>query len=90
MIVSAATKIYLCDQGKEIIFPCHRHKHVVPTLEKLGFDETKCQRVQEGFLTEEGVFLGRREAADYAYECGQLVDDPEEPYIDVLFSEDLW
>ena len=50
----------------------------------------KYKRIKEGFLTDEDVFLTRREAAAYAYTCGQLTEGPEDPYIDVLFSEDLW
>lgn len=44
----------------------------------------------EGFLTDKGDFLDRWEAADHAYECGQLVETAEEPRIDRLISEDLW
>ena len=90
MIISAATKVYLYDRDKEIIIPCHRHKDVAYILQNLGYDETKYKRIKEGFLTDEDVFLTRREAAEYAYTCGQLTEGPEDPYIDVLFSEDLW
>ena len=91
MIVSAATKIYLCDRQEEIIIPCHRHKDVLYILESLGYKEKEdYRRVVEGFLTDKDTFLTRRQAAEHAYECGQLIEDPEEPYIDVLFSEDLW
>lgn len=90
MIVSAATKVYLYDRDKEVIIPCHRHKDVACTLQSLDYDKTKYKRIKEGFLTDEDVFLTRREAAEYAYVCGQLTEEPEEPYIDVLFSEDLW
>ena len=90
MIISAATKVYLYDRDKEIIIPCHRHKDVAYILQSLGYDDTKYERIKEGFLTDEDVFLTRREAAEYAYVCGQLTEEPEDPYIDVLFSEDLW
>ena len=45
---------------------------------------------EEGFLTDKGEFLDRWEAADHAYECGQLIETAEEPRIDRLMSEDLW
>lgn len=41
----------------------------------------------QGFLDENGNFLDRIEAAEYALSCGQItkLEDPPE-----LFSEDLW
>ena len=48
------------------------------------------RRDMEGFLTDQGEFLHRVDAADHAYECGQLQETAEEPRIEVLFSEDLW
>jgi hypothetical protein len=38
----------------------------------------------EGFVDNKGNFLARREAADHAYECGQIKDGKFE-----LFSYDL-
>ena len=89
MIVSAAVKLILDDYvGTEVCIPVHRHKDGVIIGEKLlGY---KPFSSAEGFLTDEGVFLDRRSAAVHAYECGQLVEDTESDYIEVLFSEDLW
>lgn len=91
MIISAAIKYHLYpydDTGGIIILPLHRHKDGAYILKTLGIDEIKV--IEEGFLKDDGSFVNRRAAAEHAYECGQLIEDPEEPYIDVLFSEDLW
>jgi hypothetical protein len=39
----------------------------------------------QGFITDKGVFLDRKEAGEYAFKYGQI----KEPN-DFLFSEDLW
>ena len=89
MIVSAAVKLILDDYaGTEVCIPVHRHKDGKVIGEKLlGY---KPFVDVEGFLTDKGEFLDRREAADHAYECGQLVETAEELRIDRLMSEDLW
>ena len=91
MIVSAAIKyhLYPCDDtGGVIILPLHRHKDGEYILKTLGIDDIKI--IEEGFLKDDGSFLDRRAAAKHAYFCGQLTEGPEDPYIDMLFSEDLW
>lgn len=88
MIVSAAVKLIIDDLGTEIYIPVHRHKDV-KTL-GVKFLGRRPLIEAEGFLTDKGEFLDRREAADHAYECGQLVETAEEPRIDKLMSEDLW
>lgn len=90
MIVSAAVQIHLYTDGRDIIIPVHRHIDAMQILGLMGYTESMYRRDMEGFLTEDRRFLDRCEAADYAYECGQLVETAEEPRIDVLFSEDLW
>ena len=89
MIVSAAVKLILDDYaGTEVCIPVHRHKDGKVIGEKLlGY---KPFVDEEGFLTDKGEFLDRWEAADHAYECGQLIETAEEPRIDRLMSEDLW
>ena len=89
MIASAAVKIVLDDYaGTEVIIPVHRHKDGKIIGERLlGY---KPYISEEGFFTDKDEFLDRREAADHAYECGQLVETAEEPRIDRLMSEDLW
>ena len=89
MIVSAAVKIILDDYaGTEFCIPVHRHKDIIVIgKQMLGY---KPFVDEEGFLTDKGEFLDRQEAADHAYECGQLIETAEEPRIDKLMSEDLW
>ena len=89
MIVSAAVKFILDDYcGTEVCIPVHRHRDGVLIGQKLlGY---KPIVIEEGFLTDADEFLDRAAAADYAYECGQLVETAEEPRIDRLMSEDLW
>lgn len=90
MIVRAAVQIHLYTDGRDIIIPCHRHCDVPSILESLGYTESMYRRDMEGFITDTGRFLHRVDAADHAYESGQLVETAEEPRIEVLFSEDLW
>ena len=93
MIVRAAIKYQLYphdDTGGEVVLPLHRHGDGGVILKALGFEPGDFKIIEQGFLTERGEFLDRREAADHAYECGQLVETAEEPRIDRLMSEDLW
>jgi len=39
----------------------------------------------QGFVTDEGVFVDRREAAVIAFNCGQVSELTE-----IVISEDLW
>ena len=94
MIVSAAVKVYSTVFGRpseyRMILPVHRHKDVYTIMKQFGHYHTDTYRCEDGFLTDEGVFLDRVEAADHAYDCGQLVEDAESERITVLMSEDLW
>ena len=90
MIVRAAIKYKIYYLDKEVILPLHRHCDGGIILKAFGFTPGDFKIIEQGFLTDKGEFLDRREAADYAYECGQLMETAEEPRIDVLFSEDLW
>ena len=89
MIVAAAVKVRVSQDNKiyDFVFPCHRHSDIPYILCKLkAFYEV----LEEGFLTDKGEFLNRYDASTHAYECSQLVETIEEPYITCLFSEDLW
>lgn len=88
MIVSAAVKVYLDDHYDKIVYlPVHRHKDARLICEKLGIEPWD---FKDGFFTDKGKYLDRLEAADHAYDCGQLVEDAETDRIIVLMSEDLW
>ena len=91
MIVSAAVRYSYKDEAGltiEQIMPVHRHKDCDTILRQFDIEDYTIET--EGFFTEKGKFLDRWEAADHAYECGQLVETAEEPRIDRLMSEDLW
>lgn len=91
MIVSAAVKYSYKDEIGLTIeqeMPVHRHKDCDIILRQLDIEDYTIEA--EGFFTEKGEFLDRWDAADHAYECGQLVETAEEPRIDRLMSEDLW
>lgn len=84
---------------------CHvpkpgRHHNVLRALRKYFGSRTDAsyEREVQGFITDRGEFLGRREAYAHAIECGQgtprrasmialgsITYDGQE-----LFSEDLW
>lgn len=93
MIVAAAIKVgdLICS----LPIPA-RHHHIIRALASAGaenFDERK-----EGFLSDQGLFLNRREAWDHAHTCGQgtprrdaiLKANPNTYDGFELFSEDLW
>ncbi|NQT91469.1 MAG: hypothetical protein HQ559_01815 [Lentisphaerae bacterium] len=44
-------------------------------------------RYEQGFVTDDGRFVGRREAFLIARHAGQIVNDEAH---DILFTEDLW
>ena len=90
MLVRAAIQVHLYTDGRDLIIPCHRHCDGYRILEMFGYTESMYRRDMEGFITDTGEFLHRVDAADHAYECGQLVETAEEPRIDRLMSEDLW
>lgn len=93
MIVRAAIKYLLYpgpSTGREVILPLHRHGDGGKILKDLGFNVGDFKIIEQGFITDKDEFLDRREAADHAYECGQLVETAEESRIDMLMSEDLW
>lgn len=95
MIVSAAVKFYSILLDKEIIIPLHRHKDFSSILYDLEHYPYDYKDEIEGFLTEEGEFLGRFDALCEAVECGQLSDLSDEQFemivaSDKLMSEDLW
>lgn len=90
MIVRAAVQFHLYTDGRDIILPVHRHCDAFKIMKIMGYKPSEYRRDMEGFLTEKDEFLDRVQAADHAYECGQLEVTPEIDRIEILFSEDLW
>jgi hypothetical protein len=67
-------KVIMADEGK-------RHDQAI-----LRHYERCCHgKVVQGFVTDDGVFLTRQQAATHAFECGQI-NEPAE----IIVSEDLW
>lgn len=70
----------------------HRHHHIlhehVVTDEKGNILRGKLLGGRQGFVTDTGRFVDRREACEIAREANQIVQKhgPD----DVLFSEDMW
>lgn len=93
MIVAAAIRIG--DAVISMAAPA-RHHDILRQINRLYDPEPRpfwtFEAETQGFLTERGVFLDRREAYTHALECGQpLVGRRPDGYQgDELFSEDLW
>ena len=64
----------------------NRHCHVIAMLVKSGFP--KPVTGTQGFTTDNGIFMDRKEAAIYAITEGQI--NELQWTKDNLFSEDLW
>jgi len=62
------------------IYTGKRHGDIFPQM-PLGF--LRCG--EQGFITDKGKFVNRSQAAQIAYECGQITKPKAE-----LFSEDLY
>ena len=67
--------------------PPYRHHDLFRFGRKAGHGDDTLDSVQ-GFLTSQGVFLGREEALVVAQAAGQLVQKTHP--LDKLYSEDLW
>ena len=97
MITTAAVKILLKEENREVIIPCHRHGHAYQILQDLGFQPSDFKTVKQGFIAYEvdpddpfngtETFLDRKEALTHAKMNRQILTS-ESDY--ELFSEDLW
>lgn len=88
MILCSAIKFHIDKTNKEVILCGLRHGDIFKQLEALGFEPHKgYKEIEQGFLTDFGIFLSRNQAYTVALKYGQLKHpkDNEE-----LFSEDLW
>lgn len=66
--------------------PPRRHHHVIREMAQRGFGP-ECMHGQ-GFVTDRGRFVDRKEGMNIARAAGQLIRITGSP--DTLFSEDLW
>ena len=97
MIISAAVKILLKKENREVIIPCHRHGDVYKILKDLGFQPSDFETVKQGFIAYEvdpnkrinwiETFLDRKEALAHAKMNHQISTSMSE---DELYTEDLW
>lgn len=69
--------------------PPMRHIDIRREVWKAGKTEMREMGGVDGFLTHDGVFLGRLEALQHAQACGQTLLC-KTPHPLGLFSEDLW
>ncbi len=90
MIVKACVRFYAKDNDTMWEIPCHRHADAFYILSQ--FCETNVinkRKTEQGFLTENDIFLNRYEAMDEAIRCKQLSPEDKERCAE-LYSEDLW
>ena len=97
MIISAAVKILLKKENREVIIPCHRHGDAYKILKDLGFQPSDFETVKQGFIayvvdpddpfngTEN--FLDRKEALAHAKMNRQILTSMND---EELYSEDLY
>ena len=84
MIIAAAIKW----EGEVYSVPNPgRHNHVFALMCKKFPDGRPFIDEEQGFLTDQGKFLDRISAAEYAIEKGQIRELKWPP---LLYSEDLW
>lgn len=97
MIISAAVKILLKKENREVIIPCHRHGDAYRILKDLGFHPSDFETVKQGFIAYVAdpdnrinwieTFLDRKEALIHAKMIHQISTSMSK---DELYSEDLW
>lgn len=97
MIISAAVKILLKRENREITIPCHRHGDAYKILKDLGFQPSDFETVKQGFIAYVvdpdkrinwiETFLDRKEALAHAKRVHQISTSISE---DELCSDDLY
>ena len=97
MIISAAVKILLKKENREVIIPCHRHGDAYKILKDLGFHPSDFEIIKQGFIAYVvdpdnrinwiETFLDRKEALAHAKRSHQISTSISE---DELCSEDLY
>ena len=96
MIICAAIKIQIEGLDHETIIPCRRHGDGFKILKDLGFKpRVGYKEIAQGFITDKGEFLDRRQAFIHASNCGQfptsaelLIEKNKKNF--ELYSEDLY
>ena len=99
MITHACVKFYTKEvisavsgepKSKCYTIPCHRHGDAFRIIAQfLDPDEIDKTKTEQGFLTHNGAFLNRNNAAFHALMCGQIKVADDDKKLE-LYSEDLW
>lgn len=94
MIICAAIKLNMKNEAQtELIIPGRRHGDCWVVISQLN-DNWRGATRTEGFITDEGVFVDRRQAFISACQCGQLSQTTKwykQDHNDFeLYSEDLY
>jgi len=66
----------------------HRHHNILTNMTNQNYN--KPIKGIQGFITEEMVFLNRKDALQHAIECNQIKPEDVEMYNIGLDSSDLW
>lgn len=65
-----------------------RHHDVIRTMAALGHSTEYIARCEQGFVTDLGRWLNRKEALEVARAAGQIIRESNPAF--GLFSEDVW
>lgn len=68
-----------------LVFCGYRHCNIIPQIHIAGFLPQDSFPKIQGFLTKDGKFVNRKDAANLAFTAGQISEEKNE-----LFSEDLY
>ena len=95
MILASAIKFHIDKTDEDVVLCGLRHGDIFRQLKALGFEPQKgYKEISQGFITDKGEFLDRKQASDHAIDCGQINSIRDLKYIREdkieLFSEDLW
>lgn len=83
-LISSACKL------NDTIWTGFRHSDCFAKMKLDGMTLEDKKNIVQGFLTEDGEFLTRKEAFERAVLCGQIKDEGEAPEKRILVSEDIW
>lgn len=68
-----------------IIYTGKRHHNIITEMVNVHGIEPPISTLNQGFVTDEGKFVSRKEAAEIAFKAGQISKQRER-----LYSEDLY
>jgi hypothetical protein len=71
-----------------IIYIGHRHPHCIRVMVECRVSKPVTKDAEQGFVTDEGVFVDRQEALKIAIENNQIIT--KHGAKDELYSEDLY